>query len=262
MLSRSVPTVLFLTMLQACLPPPRAWVVDAVDDSGVVSQSDDTAVSSIPCSAIKFLPDSSGADGEVRSQLSIFHDALTDGGFAVDSSFTVEFYTWFIDVEPGESRTLVSLGQDMAWRVKVDGSEVVFEIRDHEDEIRVDVPSPGFHHVALVYNAEVSPKQVSLYMDGTRVGGPLPFDGPWPVPESDSLRVARAADGSPSWSSQVDLLRFAQSARHDGLSSQIEPKTSIDGWQGIWHFSGDTANALTGVESDAQHVEYDTQVCL
>ena len=259
--SRSVPTILLFMSLQACLPPPRAWVIEGVEDTGATPQGDDTAVVEIPCSSIKFLADSSGEGADLRSQLTIFNDVLSEGGFAVDSSFTLEFYTWFIDIGPGETRTLVSLGQDMAWRLKVDGPELVFEIRDHEEEIRVDEPAVGFHHIALVYNAELSVQQVSLYVDGTREGEPLPFEGPWPAPESDSLRVARAGFGSPSWASQMDQIRFSQSARHTGLSTQIDDETSLEGWQGVWHFSGDTVNALTGKESVAQDVEYDTTVC-
>ena len=236
-------------------------MLEGGDDTGPAPQTDDTAAAEIPCSSIKFLPDSSGEEGVLRSQLSIFNDVLTEGGFAVDGSFTLEFYTWFIEIGPGETRTLVSLGQDMAWRLKVDGPQLVFEIRDHEDEIRVDVPAVGFHHIALVYNAELSVQRMSLYVDGTREGETLAFEGPWPAPESDSLRIARAGDGSPSWASHVDLLRFSQSARHTGLSTQIDEETAIAGWQGVWHFSGDTANALTGKESDAQDVEYDTTIC-
>ena len=200
--NRPVPSLLLFMSLQACLPPPRAWVLEGARDTGSAPQTDDTAVAEIPCSSIRFLPDGSGEEGDLRSQLSIFNDVLTEGGFAVDGSFTLEFYTWFINIDPGETRTLVSLGQDMAWRLKVDGPQLVFEIRDHEDEIRTDVPAVGFHHIALVYNAELSVQRMSLYVDGTREGEALAFGGPWPAPESDSLRIARAGDGSPSWASQ------------------------------------------------------------
>ena len=268
--SRSLPAASFLMVLQACLPPPRAWEVDGSEDTGVAVQVDDTASTDIPCSSIKFMPNSSEGGDEAWSYLKISNDALTSGSFAVDGSFTVEFYSWIIDVGLGETRTLVSLGNDRAWWLKIEGApeadELVFAVKagdgeegDDEFELRVEAPSSGaWHHIAVVYDADLSPKKVSLYVDGTREAQET-IDGSWPGPDPDDdvLRVARANDGSPSWAAQVDLFRYAQAARHQGLNTTIEPETATDGWQGIWHFSGDTANALTGVLSEAQNVTFD-----
>ena len=98
---------------------------------------------------------------------------------------------------------------------------------------------------------------MSLYVDGTREAQQvIEVDG-GPDPDDDVLRVSTADDGSPAWASQVDLLRYAQAARHQGLSTSIDPESATEGWQGIWHFSGDTSNALTGTLAGAQNVTYD-----
>lgn len=255
-------------VLQACLPPPRAWQLEGGIDTGSTPQGDDTADITIPCTSIAFMPDGSGEEGDARSHLTIFHDVLTEGSFVVDGSFTVDFYTWFTQEARSETHTLLSLGNDRAWWLKVEDGELVFQIKTEdagadEFEIRVDYPDEeGWHHVALAYNADISPKAVSLYVDGTREGKET-LDGPWPGPDPDTdvLKVARANDGSPSWPSSMDLLRFSQSLRYEGMTVVIEPETATEGWQGIWHFSGDTANALTGMESDAQDVRYSEGVC-
>ena len=259
MLSRSVTTALTLMVLQACLPPPRAWELGS-DDTGATVQADDTATAEIPCTSIKFLPDDE--DGG-RTHLTIPNEALTTGSFAVDGSFTVEFYTYFIDVSPAETRTLLALGNDRAWWLKVEGGgerdDLVFAIKGVDElDLRIPAPDVGWHHIAVSYDVELSPKKVSLYVDGTREAQQV-IEGGWPGPDPDDdvLRVSTADDGSPAWASQVDLLRYAPSARHQGLSTSIDPESATEGWQGIWHFSGDTSNALTGTLAGAQNVTYD-----
>ena len=69
---------LALHVASGLLASAEGVVLDGVEDTDATPQGDDTAVVEIPCSSIKFLPDSSG-EGATSEVSSIFNDVLSEG---------------------------------------------------------------------------------------------------------------------------------------------------------------------------------------
>mgnify|MGYP001355059363 CR=1 FL=1 len=248
--TRPLPALVTVLLLQACLPPPRAWLQAGPggDDTGPGAAGDDTAEVEIPCRSLAF--------DEGEGHLTLYDEHLTDGSFITSDSFTVEFYSWFTSqVSGAEPRTLAALGADRAWRIAAGDDALIFSLEGASSEIRAAAPDTGWHHIALVHDRPLT--EMRMYLDGAQVGA-MDVEDLYPLPraDQDALHVARAHGDGLSWPGPIDQLRFGLSVRHEGGSTQIDAPRSQDGWQGVWHFSGDITNTLSGEESSAGHAEF------
>ena len=238
---------LILGVTQGCLPPPRPWGgAPGGDDTGSTPQQDDTAAPVEPCRAVSFEDD---------GYLNIGSEALTEGGFYTTQDFTLEFWTWFQAVDLGETRTLVSLGPDKAWWLGIEGGDLVFSAQ--EGEVRDEVPDADWHHVAVVKDSD--PTQFRVYVDGRLMGSALSYSGAIPTPEDDALYIARAFGDSVSWDSLMDRLRFSRTVRYENMTAPVRPAGETEGWLGVWTFSGDTKNSLTGVPASGNGYSFTDQ---
>jgi len=233
------PTILIpLLVLFGCLPPPHAWPEYRVDsgDAGIDTSGgpgDDTAIPILERFSIEF---------DANGHLSIPSSDLVSGGsFYTNEDFTIEFWAWFADVDLSIARTLVSFGNDSAWRVGTDAGDLVFQAKGLE--IRGSAPQAGWHHVAVV--KEIGPPgEIRMYVDGSLFSEVLPFSESFSVPEDDVLHVARAHGFGSSWESAMDELRFSNQALYAGATINSLDALDLSPWLGVWHFSQDLANAL------------------
>ena len=136
---------------------------------------------------------------------------------------------------------MVALGTDRSWSMGVDAGNLVFRVGS--SAVVAPAPTVGWNHIGVVKDHALS--EIRMYLNGELHGDVVSVIETLPVPDEESLWLARSADDAASWPSAIDELRFASDVMHTGMSTEISSEEDTAGWAGVWHFN-DLSNVLTG----------------